>query len=189
MSDSMQRGLSDKQIAIIQNSQKLMDILRRDDIFFGIRNGYFNLYYHGVSAGKLSFLSKGTLKIETHCKYLGEDTEGYKTVPLDIYLGQFDKILAYIQTHQQSGKGWDEKIAQQNFMMATNRNPNSVWYCVDMEYVPLLHKLHINTNPSGIVLIWSMCSSGRSATSHAMGVLILSCFPEVQTAAVCTTQL
>ena len=135
MSDSMQRGLSDKQIAIIQNSQKLMDILRRDDIFFGIRNGYFNLYYHGVSAGKLSFLSKGTLKIETHCKYLGEDTEGYKTVPLDIYLDQFDKILAYIQTHQQSGKGWDEKIAQQNFMMATNRNPNSVWYCVDMEYV------------------------------------------------------
>ena len=63
MSDSMQRGLSDKQIAIIQNSQKLMDILRRDDIFFGIRNGYFNLYYHGVSASKLSFLSKGTLKI------------------------------------------------------------------------------------------------------------------------------
>lgn len=134
MLDSKQRGLSDQQISAIKCDEKMMELLRHPRLFLGIRNGYFNLYFQGASAGKCSILSTGDLKIETHCKYLGTGGSGYQTISQVDFPSRLDKILSSIQDHQETGKGWDEKKAQQALLMANNQNTDSVWYCVDMEY-------------------------------------------------------
>ena len=136
MSNSNQRGLSDQQIAAIKHEPELMALMRRSELFLGIRNGYFNLYFHGASAGRFSFLSTGDLKnkVETHAKYLGVSGARNLTISRGDFFHRLDKILNSIQDHQASGKGWREKIAQQALLTTNNRNPNSGWYCVDMEY-------------------------------------------------------
>lgn len=135
MSDSNQRGLTDQQIDALTHDNELMTLIKRPELFLGIRNGYFNLYFLGASAGRFSFPDTGGLKIETHHKYLGTDGKGYQTISRDEFLYRLDGILTSIQTHQKSGKGWEEKVAQQALLMANNRNPDSGWYCADMEYV------------------------------------------------------
>lgn len=136
MSGSNQRGLSAKQIAAMINDHELMALLQHPKLFLGIRNGYFNLYFHGASVGRFSFPNTGGLKIETHHKYLGTGGKGYQTIPRDEFFRRLDGILeSILRTHQESGKGWEEKTAQQALLMANNRNPNSGWYCVDMEYI------------------------------------------------------
>lgn len=135
MSDSNQRGLFDEQIAAMTRDPELMALIHRPELFLGIRNGYFNLYFRGASAGRFSFPGAGGLKIETHSKYLGTDGGDYQTISRSEFLRRLDGILDSIQNLQKSGKGWDEKAAQQALLTANNLNPNSAWYCVDMEYV------------------------------------------------------
>lgn len=134
MPDSKYRGLSDQQISAIKRDEKMMELLRDPKLFLGIRNGYFNLYFQGASTGKCSILDTGGLKIKTHCKYLGTGGNGYQTISQGDFPSRLDKILSSIQNHQKSGKGWEEKNVQQALLMANNRNADSVWYCVDMEY-------------------------------------------------------
>jgi len=133
MSDSMRRGLSDQQIGSMTGDGTLMKLLKREDVFLGIRNGYFNLYYQGASAGKFEFASRGGFRIETAPKY---SKGAGKKISQEIFFERFEEILANIDKHQKSdsAKGWEEKNAQQALILANNRNPNSAWFCVDMEY-------------------------------------------------------
>jgi len=112
----------------------MKELIHKEELFFGVRSGYFNLYYHGSSAGRFD-LSKGSgLQIKTHQKYLGNDGNGYNSLTLENFLTRYQEIIANIEKVQAANKGWREKNAQQALILANNRSPNSRWYCVDMEY-------------------------------------------------------
>ncbi len=129
-----QRGLTKEQIRYIGSDQRLKELIHKEDLFFGVRSGYFNLYYHGASVGRFD-LSKGSgLQIETHQKYLGESGDDYNRLTLEQFLTRYQEILANIEKVQAADKGWREKNAQQALILANNRSSNSRWYCVDMEY-------------------------------------------------------
>ena len=130
---SKQRGLSDHQIKLMASDKRLKKVLEREDIFLGIRNGYFNLYFQGASAGKFEFARRGGFRIETALKY---SKGAGKKLSQELFFERFEEILANIDKHQKSDsdKGWVEKNVQQALILANNRNPNSAWFCVDMEY-------------------------------------------------------
>lgn len=144
MDTSKQRGLSDPQIEFMRSSEKLREILAREDLFLGIRNGYFNLYFQGASAGKFEFAKQGGFLIETDPKY---SKEAQKRISQELFFERFEEILANIDRLQKSDsdKGWAEKNAQQALILANNRFPDSAWFCVDMEYT---QQRQNNTMPS-----------------------------------------
>lgn len=132
---SKQRGLTAEQIRYITDHKQLHELIKREELFFGVRNGYFNLYYQGASAGECRFQETGGLSIATHEKYLGKDGKNYKSLSLEEFLTKCNGILLDIERVQSTGKNLREKPAQQALILANNRNENSRWYCVDLEYV------------------------------------------------------
>jgi len=129
-----QRGLTKEQIRYILSDQRLKDLIYKEELFFGVRGGYFNLYYRGSSAGRFDLSKGGGLQIETHQKYLGKSGDGYDSLTLEEFLTRYQEIIANIEKAQAANKGWREKNVQQALVLANNRSPNSRWYCVDMEY-------------------------------------------------------
>ena len=125
-----QRGLTAEQVRYITDHKELHELIKREDLFFGVRNEYFNLYYRCASVGKFTSLKGDSPCVETDKKYLGA---GSKLMDLKTFRERYESILEGIVRVQ--GKGCREKIAQQALVLANNRNMDSKWYCVDLEYV------------------------------------------------------
>jgi len=152
-----QRGLTEEQIRYIKSDQRLKNLIEgkkpinekglidEGRLFLGIRGNCFNLYFRGSSVGKFEW-SRGVLRVETHLKYLPrdyvaekhwkvkKDGKQYRSIPLDDFLERYTEIIGNIKQVQESDSSWREKNAQQALILANNRNPESAWYCVDMEY-------------------------------------------------------
>ena len=105
------------------------------ELFWGIRNGYVNLYYNAASVCKVTYDSRRKmLSCSTHKKYIS-DTDGYKKsdyrpVQIQRIVTDYKQIKEVIDS-----KNTPEKIAQQRLIYLNNSNTKSKWFCIDIEYV------------------------------------------------------
>lgn len=107
-----------------------------NELIIGVRDGYINLYYNCDSIAKISATSE-SLEAEVNEYYAGRNT-----------LSEDELISAYEQIKIQSdkhisktrGKAIDksEKQAQERLFIDNNNNPDSKWYCIDVEYTKSL---------------------------------------------------
>lgn len=97
-----------------------------DELFLGVRNGYVNLYHLCNSIAKVSLTRKG-IKSEIASYYIEE-------TPKDDY--DNDLIVRMYDTIKVKSKNRSklEKQAQQTLAQLNNSNPQSNWFCVDVEY-------------------------------------------------------
>lgn len=112
-----------------------------DELALCIRNEYINIYYNGNSVCKIEN-SATKLKFTVNKKLLGGDDyknilgkviiEDYPSVDEDIIINNYATIKACIENQT---KKHAEKIAQNQLFVNNNVNPNSNWFCVDLEYV------------------------------------------------------
>ena len=152
MNHNGQRGLSSKMIEVIKEDQSLISLLKKPDIFLGIRDEYCNIYYRCASMGRIS-LSYGKMVIEIHKRYFegisetytescdpekvtyqSKDYRKFRDEGRDTFYSNTDNIRENIDDvcHRLQKR---EKIIQQALVMKNNQNPDSDWFCVDLEYV------------------------------------------------------
>ena len=125
------RGLSEKFITAWDESE-LKDFYEehKNELFIGIRDEYINIYYKCASISKISLTSNG-FKYEIANRYLNCDAEkGRQTITFDCLKSEYNQIKKNVD-HIQSA----EKISQQIFAQNINKNKNSKWQCIDIEYV------------------------------------------------------
>lgn len=123
------RGISEE-FAEAFKSSDLYDLyqMHQDEIFIGVRNQYLNLYYNCDSIAKVK-LSGKVITCETNPYYLGTSGKTKNTDPAEI-LAQYDEIKK-----KSDKKSTDEKKAQAKLVLLNNNNPESKWYCFDVEWV------------------------------------------------------
>lgn len=107
----------------------------KDELFLGIRHQAVNLYYNGYSLCKVSLKARKNgeyLSAEINNKYVDESCEEkkstYRKIDIPELKEKYDIIKGAITAK-------NERRAQQKLIMQTNSNPESDWYCIDMEYV------------------------------------------------------
>ena len=104
----------------------------RDDLIIGVRNHYLSLYYNCDSIAKIEY-TKGhiTCKIDKYYPeghhYKGKD-KMQKMDPADV-CANYETIKA-----NSLRKSTDEKKAQSKLYLLNNNNPDSRWYCFDVEW-------------------------------------------------------
>lgn len=93
-----------------------------DEVIIGIRDGYINLYYNCDSIAKIS---KGrTLTAEISPFYASQ-----KKLDGSEMRDKYEDIK-----EKSDNRNKEEKQAQQYLYIANNQNPNSRWFCIDIEY-------------------------------------------------------
>lgn len=149
MEKDYSRGIDDNFIDLMMENQMIMKCLKERDekkLFLGIRNGYCNIYYKGVSVVKIEQRGKKLLgkTAQEYASHLSKDImkdqnsnkNGYITIPLDV--GIFDLIIKGIDGCLEDGSGKSKKLekqCQQNIIVENNNLAgDSKWFCVDMEY-------------------------------------------------------
>ncbi|MEI6132575.1 MAG: hypothetical protein WCQ41_07115 [Bacillota bacterium] len=126
------RGLEKGTLNLLAGS-KLLDLLKSDkELFLGIRNNYFNVYFMGASIGK-GFVNRKNQTLKIANKYLNSSlASGYSDITVAYLIKNLSSIKNEVKKFQVKKF---EKIAQQKLVINNNLNPDSEWYCVDMEYV------------------------------------------------------
>lgn len=99
----------------------------QNEYWLGIRNNYAVLYYR---AGKILGIDKnGALSFDE--KYLGEDCSFFHNNTIENWLANENKFRRAIENFPVKKL---EKFAQQEIILATNKDISSKWFVVDMEY-------------------------------------------------------
>lgn len=101
-----------------------------DEVIIGVRDGYVNLYYNCDSIAKISALSR-TLTAEISSYYVGKDKGKTYHLSADELAERYDEIKAKSDSHP---KDKSEKQAQERLFIDNNSNPESEWFCIDVEY-------------------------------------------------------
>lgn len=126
------RGLEDDLVKKFKNSEWLKFFKRheKDGLFLGIRNNYVNIYYKCASIIKINLMEE-TGKIAK--RYLDQKNDsGYIKISSQNLEKNYTDIKNNIDKIQIKK---NEKTAQQKLIMNNNSNPESEWFCVDLEYV------------------------------------------------------
>lgn len=116
----------------LKESSLVQNLYQRhpSDLLFGIRNGYVNLYYNCDSIAKITKNRKGQLQAEISDYYLkGKKSESRLKLSADEVCDKYDII-----TMNSEHRSTPEKKAQQALVVGNNSNPNSKWFCFDVEY-------------------------------------------------------
>lgn len=107
----------------------------KDELFIGVRNNYLNLYYNCDSIAKIKF-TNGSICCEIDKYYLdkkhynsADKEKRYKIEPKKI-CEQYEEIKKHSKD-----KATPEKKAQSKLVLLNNRNKESHWFCIDVEYV------------------------------------------------------
>ncbi len=99
-----------------------------NEIIIGIRDRFINLYYNCDSIAKINIDSPKKAIID---KYY---TNGKTSVLTDT------ELVSYYETIKENSdkRKKREKQAQGQLFLSNNKNPNSDWFCVDVEYTKSL---------------------------------------------------
>lgn len=113
-----------------KNSRFYKDIYtkHKDEIIIGVRDGFINLYYNCDNIALIKAANPGRCNIDSYY------TNGEKSILTD------DELVHYFGTiKENSNKRMKyEKQAQQRLFMDNNNNPESEWFCIDVEYTKSL---------------------------------------------------
>lgn len=124
----------------------------KDELFIGVRNNYLNLYYNCDSIAKIEYK-----KIEgEYCivcvidkyyldgnHYNSKDKEKRKPFKPEEIVKYYDAIKK-----NSNKKVSPEKKAQSKLVLLNNNNPDSNWFCIDVEYVKSFNNI-IERNEAG----------------------------------------
>lgn len=127
------RSLSDKFISEWNNSEiKDFYEAHKDELFIGIRDNYINLYYKCASISKIEYQPKfKKFSFEIANKYLERNNKsGRQKITFEELKSRYDSIKDNIDKIQTK-----EKISQQILAQNINKNNNSKWRIIDIEYV------------------------------------------------------
>lgn len=115
----------------------------KDEYLVCIRDNYIGIYYNSDRIAKV-YVSRKELKTVINDYYLSDYWRTHKRkkgsekrVTLDKIEKRIDDIKKNSDERYKSSK---EKNAQQMLVMANNRNPNSKWFCFDIEYEQSIKK-------------------------------------------------
>lgn len=101
------------------------------DVIVGIRSEYINLYHCGNSIAKITVnRDKATAIVNDYFK-TGIHNGHYSKIQEDD--GDLDSAYVIFAKRSLEG-GKDEKQAQERLFIDNNNNPDSNWYCIDVEY-------------------------------------------------------
>lgn len=107
-----------------------------NDLFLGIRHHEVNLYYQCYSLCKITLMDNKNqkyLKATTNKKYIdGSLKTAYRKTNLKELEERYACITKAIDAENQKAA---ERKAQQKLILNNNKNNDSNWYCVDMEYI------------------------------------------------------
>jgi len=105
------------------------------ELIIGVRNNYLNLYYNCDSIAKIKH-TKGDIVCEIDKYYLDGNHYNSKDKEKHFRISQTEIIEKYpdIKKHSET-KTTSEKKVQSKLVILNNQNPNSNWYCLDIEYV------------------------------------------------------
>jgi hypothetical protein len=106
----------------------------KDELFIGVRNNYLNLYYNCDSIAKIEY-KNNRIRCEIDKYYLNSNDKEkrLKREPKEI-------CDCYEEIKKQSDdKATDEKKSQSKLVLLNNMNPESNWFCMDIEYVKAFH--------------------------------------------------
>jgi hypothetical protein len=122
------RGISEDFAKRIAENESLQKIYNKgeNEIIWGIRNDYVNLYYNSDSIARIS--PSLNCKINEYY-FTGESSSKVITKTPQEILDSLKTIKGNSKTRET-----DEKKAQQKLFMLNNSNLESNWYCVDIEY-------------------------------------------------------
>lgn len=98
----------------------------QNEIIIGVRDGYINLYYNCDSIAKISALNS-SLTAEISSYYVGKSR-----LSADEIVKKYDEIKKKSDSHT---KDKSEKQAQERLYIDNNNNPDSEWFCIDVEYM------------------------------------------------------
>jgi len=132
------RGIS-KEFAEMFKNCNLNNLYQehRDELFIGVRNDYLNLYYNCDCIAKITY-KKRDKKIDCEIDKYYLDGIHYKSKDKEkrykIEQKEIIKHYKVIKEHS-NNKETPEKKAQSKLVLLNNKNLNSNWFCIDIEYV------------------------------------------------------
>lgn len=100
----------------------------KNEIIIGVRDGYINLYHNCNSIAKIS-CSPRPLKGEIAAYYI----DGISGKTKSIFDHDLVKCYEYVR-EQSNSRSTSEKKAQARLFIENNNNPDSEWFCIDIEY-------------------------------------------------------
>lgn len=101
----------------------------KDEVIIGIRDGYICLYYNCDCISKIEIdNSKDKIVGIINGYYIGTDKKEIR-IPEDKVVANYPLIKSQSDKREKS-----EKQAQQKLYMQNNNNPNSKWFCIDVEF-------------------------------------------------------
>lgn len=139
-SKKITRGLNSKSensFAIAFKNCELYELykLHKDELFIGVRNNYLNLYYNCDSIAKITYVNNSICcTIDKYYldgnHYGSKDKEKRHIITPKEISNKYEKIK-----ENSNKKVTPEKKAQAKLVLLNNKNTDSKWYCVDVEYV------------------------------------------------------
>lgn len=110
------------------------------ELIIGVRNNYINIYYNCNSIAKVFYTKKNKIRCAIASYFLPDDFD-YQSD--EVILNNEEDVQKYIVKRyneikklcESQGKNIDEKIAQQKLFMLNNNNPDSNWFCFDVEWI------------------------------------------------------
>jgi len=140
MSKKYTRGIDNKGFFNNLGNSSILKTVKNDpDLFLGIRNNYVNIYYEGASLAKISYINNN-FRFSIAQKYLPNPKPNTKSCYIISYTEMaFIKDIVVIKNkihdfQYKINNQKCEKLAQQKLILDNNKNRNSNWFCVDMEY-------------------------------------------------------
>lgn len=105
-----------------------------DELFIGVRDGYINIYYNCASIAKIRCGKRGIVKNAEINNYYLKD--GFQKNNKYVSISEDDFVKHYEHIKKQSDiKVNLEKKSQERLVIDNNKNKNSNWYCLDVEYM------------------------------------------------------
>lgn len=134
MAKKLARGIS-QEFADAFKQSDLYNLYKenRDELIIGVRNNYLNLYSNCDSIAKITFPYKKQLNCSISNYYLeGKNRKDKKYLTLTPY-----EIKSNYETIKKNSndRSTPEKKAQSKLFILNNKNEESNWYCIDVEYV------------------------------------------------------
>ncbi len=142
MSKSTNNAISPKYRGIFQNANFLAEFKKSDfyknlylnhtdELLIGVRYDSINIYYQCDSIAKIKYCAcNQAFSALINNFYLNNGQTNYTTVTASDIINNYNTIK-----NQSSNRSTDEKKSQQLLVLSNNSNPNSEWYCFDVEYV------------------------------------------------------
>lgn len=132
-----------------QDRDKLIKLIesQNEDYYLGVRENYLNIYYKGMSIAKIEAYKRksGFKYTSSYCKGVidenGEKISRKKeTLQSKVFWkeGNLDSMKKNVEDHvfgyDPSHKTYLEKVCQQWLINRNNKDADSQWYYIDMEY-------------------------------------------------------